>query len=60
MQNHHPTCSPLEEHKRDLPCRHRRYSFRLIDFGRSAEDEHSSKLLASAEESTGKNLFGIL
>lgn len=59
MQKQHPTCSPLEEEdKCDLPHQHRRYSFRLIDFGRSAEYKDPSN--RCIEESMGKTLFGIL
>ncbi|KAG6379393.1 hypothetical protein JVT61DRAFT_11858 [Boletus reticuloceps] len=60
MQKQHPTCSPLEEKEEcDFPHRHRRYSFRLIDFGRSVEYEDTSNMRAR-EEHFGKELFGIL
>jgi hypothetical protein len=59
MQEQHPTCSPLEEEDEcDVPHGHRRYSFRLIDFGRSAEYKRPSNVCV--EEAMGKTLFGIL
>ncbi|KAF8552017.1 hypothetical protein OG21DRAFT_1466374 [Imleria badia] len=59
MQKQHPTCSPLEDEDQcEFPHKHRRYSFRLIDFGRSVEYENASQ--RCVEESTGKSLFGIL
>ncbi|KAI9566196.1 hypothetical protein HD554DRAFT_2118247 [Boletus coccyginus] len=60
MQNHHPTCSPLEEEdKCDLiPHRQRRHSFRLIDFGRSVKYE--CPLKRASEESEAEFLFSRL
>ncbi|KAF8123290.1 hypothetical protein EV363DRAFT_1272880 [Boletus edulis] len=59
MQKQHPTCSPLEEKEEcDFPHRHRRYGFRLIDFGRSVEYEYPSS--RCREEHFGKELFGII
>lgn len=59
MQKQQPTCSPLEEEDEcEFPHKHRRYSFRLIDFGRSLEYTYASS--RCAEEKEGKELFGIL
>lgn len=61
MQKHHPTCNPLEEEEEEeceVSHKHRPYSFRLIDFGRSVEYEDPSR--RSVEESLGKRLFDII
>ena len=63
MQEHHPMCSPLKEdngHECDVPYKHRRYSFRLIYFGRSVEDKPENQLTRAHEENFGKKLFGLL